>query len=189
MNNRTKLIIFFALIAVLILVLGIIWMRQGGGSIEASPAQIQVVKQSNIAISLDDYLDTVSPGSTSIYNLKVKNNSSQDLENLRIFGFVGLPQGETLVSHLIPSWLVPEESRSYPDQYYFNYVIDLAAGADATAKIPIKIKKFNQDQTQVFASAKIQALTGSNPWWNIFSLGGGYSGPIIASVEDINILE
>ena len=189
MNNRTKLIIFFVICAVVIFILGIIWVRAGGGKIEASPSEIKIIEQNQINITLDDYLEKVSPESTAIYNLKIVNRSSQDLENLRIFGYVGLPSGNNLINQILPKWLIPEDTRSYPDEYYFDYVIDLAKKSSATAKIPVKIKKFTSDQDKVYGLAQIQVLTANESWWNIFSLGGGYSGPIIASVEDIDNLE
>lgn len=189
MNSRNKLIILFAVIAILILILGIFWVRQGGGRIEASPNQMTDIKGNEIKVTFDDYLETVRPGTTSIYNLQILNNTSQDLENLRVFGQVGLPPEENIINETAPDWLSIKNSRNYPDDYYFDYLIDLAGRSKATAKIPVKIKRFDQNQDKIYARVSVQALTVNDPWWNIFSLGGGYSGPIIASVEDINDLE
>jgi len=187
MNNRIKLIVFFVICAVVIFILGIVWIRQGGGKIEASPSEISVVEKNEISLILDDYLEKVSPESTSIYHLKITNRSSQNLENLRIFGYVGLPSGDGPIDQIFPEWLIFK--KTYSEKYYFDYVIDLVKDSSASAKIHVKIKKFTEDQDKVYAIAHIQALTANDPWWNIFSLGGGYKGPIIASVEDINILE
>ncbi len=189
MNSRNKLIIFFAIVAILIFILGIIWVRQGGGRIEASPSQVKVIQENDIKVTFNDYLDSVSPKSTSIYNLQIVNNSSQDFENLRIFGYVGLPLADNIIDQSISDWPDFQSTKDYPDDYYFDYVIDLAGRSKATAKMPVKIKRFTEEQNKVYAQVSIQVLTANDPWWNIFSLGGGYSGPIIATVEDVNDLE
>lgn len=191
MNNKIKLIIFFSIIAIIIFILGIVWARKGGGKIEASAENIKTITGNEIVLTLDDYLDSAGQGSTSIYTLNVANNSRQGLENLRIFGYVGLPTKGDLnpVARVLPDWLIPQAARDYSESYYFNYIIDLAGRSKATARIPTKIKKFSGNQNKIYAKASIQALTVNKSFWNIFSLGGGYSGPIIASVEDINTLD
>jgi hypothetical protein len=188
MTTRAKLIIFFGAVALMILIIGLFWTVRKG-AVQASGQKLTTVNPTKIILLIDDHLDQVAPGSISTYTIKVINNGNQDLNNLRVFGFLALPQGQQMKTSILPAWLIPESFRQYPPENYFNYVINLRAGTQAKAKIPIEIKKFTRNQSAVYSQVYLQLIQGQVSFWNIFRLEPGYSGPIIASKEDITSLE
>jgi len=193
MKTRTKLIIFFSVIAVVIFSLGILWALRSSSAVNASAeaAPASEINPTAIALLLDDHLDSVSPGSISTYSLKIYNRSQQDLGNLRVYGYIGLPtkSESDLLQNILPGWLLPENFHKYSADHYFNFVINLRAQSWAKAKIPVEIQKYSTDQDKVFAKAYLQLITGKLSNWNIFRLQKGYSGPILAIREETTNLQ
>jgi hypothetical protein len=189
MSTRSKLIIFFGALALMILITGLLWAVRNRGNTFAVSIDPDQINPAQVILLLDDHLDKVAPEGISTYTIKVFNNSDHDLNNLRIYGYLALPIDQDLENSFLPAWLVPESARKYPAENYYNYVINLKAHSSAETKLPVEITKYSRDQNKVFSRAYLQLIKGQLSFWNIFRLEQGYSGPVISIKEDITNLE
>ena len=190
MSTRTKLIIFFGVVALSIFILGLFWASKSHRSLQAAEDMPSTISATKIDLLFSDHLDTVNAGAIATYDLKIFNKSDQDLNNLRVYGYLALPSRDSkLTQTIFPDWLIPKSFRKYPSENYFSYLVDLKAHSWAKAKIPVEIKKFETNQDKAYSDVYLQLIKGKSSFWNIFRLEPGYSGPIIAVREDTTTLE
>lgn len=190
MSTKIRLMILFAVLAIIVLVLGIIWLSRVARSLQASELESATPEPDEIILALDNGLDEVSANSTPIYSLTIVNNSKKRIGKARVSGYLGMPTQESDIEEFISEYVSLQDSQDLLSDHSVSYYLTLGPRNKETKKFPIKIKKYFTNQTKVYSKVCLELFTKKEiPWWNIFAVNTEeFSSQEIACTEDIDDL-
>lgn len=196
MSIRARIISFFGILAVVLFAGGLYFgLSSGklGSSAEITGAKTPAT--SDIELTLNDHVRSISVGSKAVYSITVKNSSNDAIaQDVRLVGYLAVPNsqsGQNLVSKLT-SWfgIFYPQPKISKDHFVGMNLGNLPPKSSLVFQIPVDVVRYSSDQNTLYARVILKMKIGEKrPFWELLSLSrASYRSANVASAEDVDAL-